>query len=539
MKKKAIHLLGIFMFLSLFYSCNYFHSKEKFTYQLIPVEIEGKWGYINEKGKLVINPQFKSAYLFSDGLALVASSDNKIGYIDKSGRYVINPVYRAGTNFSEGYAFVTPVNGFPTCIDKKGEIKFILKQAESVENFSEGLAVVCVNKKYGYVDKEGNIVISPQFDFADSFSEGLAVAGRYKGIDTYERSCGYIDKTGTFVISQQFEYAKNFSGGLAAVTDGKKYGYINKKGVYEINPQFEMADSFCEDLACVLIGNLCGYIDKTGKIVINPQFEVAHSFQNGLAAVRSGAENWGYINKQGKYEINPQFTLAGFFTKKFAPVLQHDKIGFIDKKGKYIINPQFSNTYNFDDYFAIFFNWEKFSSVRSDYYDINPFVQALLIKTGENDFNEFSSGMTLLQLIQKKKYENVKEMGKYAVEHDKTTELTKDISITNMIFTFANPIYKMVPQYYYGYYYDDKKEYQMQVKIASIEYRISIEEYGDASGKGELLAEGLAKELKQRYQLTDKSNRTEQFFLLEGKKMHFTIEYAENYIGFFVQFVNN
>jgi hypothetical protein len=42
--------------------------------------------------------------------------------------------------------------------------------------FSEGLASVCDRRgKFGYIDRSGNYFIEPQFQAADSFSEGLAL----------------------------------------------------------------------------------------------------------------------------------------------------------------------------------------------------------------------------------------------------------------------------------------------------------------------------------------------------------------------------
>jgi hypothetical protein len=54
--------------------------------------------------------------------------------------------------------------------------------------------VVEVDDKWGYIDKMGNVVIQPQFDYARGFSEGLAevqVGDKLR----------YIDKTGKIVWS--------------------------------------------------------------------------------------------------------------------------------------------------------------------------------------------------------------------------------------------------------------------------------------------------------------------------------------------------
>jgi len=57
---------------------------------LAPVEIDGKWGFIDKTGKIAINPQFEDAWEFKEGLATIQLG-NKYGYIDKSGKIVTNP----------------------------------------------------------------------------------------------------------------------------------------------------------------------------------------------------------------------------------------------------------------------------------------------------------------------------------------------------------------------------------------------------------------------------------------------------------------
>ncbi len=44
----------------------------------------------------------------------------------------------------------------------------------SLRSFQEGLALIELNDKYGFIDKTGNVVIPLQFDYAHDFSEGLA-----------------------------------------------------------------------------------------------------------------------------------------------------------------------------------------------------------------------------------------------------------------------------------------------------------------------------------------------------------------------------
>ncbi|ENA9430640.1 WG repeat-containing protein, partial [Campylobacter coli] len=64
--------------------------------------------------------------------------------------------------FSEGLAGVK-LNGRWGFIDRSG--KFVIKpKFDSIWDFSEGLAKVELNRKYGFMDKNGKIVIEPKFD---------------------------------------------------------------------------------------------------------------------------------------------------------------------------------------------------------------------------------------------------------------------------------------------------------------------------------------------------------------------------------------
>ncbi|EFV4699761.1 WG repeat-containing protein, partial [Campylobacter coli] len=65
-------------------------------------------------------------------------------------------------------------------------------------DFSEELARVELNRKYGFMDKNGKIVIEPKFDSIWDFSEELARV-------ELNRRWGFIDRSGKFVIKPKFD----------------------------------------------------------------------------------------------------------------------------------------------------------------------------------------------------------------------------------------------------------------------------------------------------------------------------------------------
>jgi len=70
------------------------YGQQKKTDESTPlfiIEQNGKWGFIDKTGKIVIEPKFDNiARDFSEGLALF-NLGSKYGYIDKTGKYVWEP----------------------------------------------------------------------------------------------------------------------------------------------------------------------------------------------------------------------------------------------------------------------------------------------------------------------------------------------------------------------------------------------------------------------------------------------------------------
>lgn len=66
-------------------------QQTKATLQLRPIQQNGKWGYIDSTGKIIVKPQFVSAEEFSEGLAAIENEDGKHSYVDESGVVVIEP----------------------------------------------------------------------------------------------------------------------------------------------------------------------------------------------------------------------------------------------------------------------------------------------------------------------------------------------------------------------------------------------------------------------------------------------------------------
>lgn len=441
---------------------------------LIPVKSGKEFQYIDKEGKIVINPQFKNATVFREGLALVETSGDepKFGFITEDGKYAVNAQYKEATVFSDGLAWVVAENAAPTAIDKKGETKFTLQDAERVRLFKDGLAAFSMvneegDEKWGFVDKTGKVVINPQFKSVSNFSDGLC------GVRNDDGKWGFINKEGTITINYQFDEAYDFKNGKCVVTYSNKDGVIDKDGKYIINPQF--SDMVIDgDIFLVNQDGKWGWCDKDGKLIINPQFVEAFPFNgNDITPVQSG-DSYGYIDKEGKYTINPQFDGALPFNGKLALVVSAGKIGFIGKEGKYVINPQFEDISR-DLVIYFLTGGSEYSTANTDYFNVGAITTLLNFDSPEG----FTFNSTFEDVM--KKYElDEGDFSRYREEFEviSSKKITNDASYNFYVLGSTHDEITVTKDGWYGTYEHTDYQFNGANKPTSYAYSISL------SGKG-------------------------------------------------------
>ncbi|MDE5872077.1 MAG: WG repeat-containing protein [Muribaculaceae bacterium] len=136
-------------------------------------------------------------------------------------------------------------------------------------------------KLWGYINRNGEMVIEPKFHSAWNFHEGLAAVA-------VDWARGYIDLDGNYIIEPKYQYAGPFRDGKAKVMLDDVWEYIDHEGnkVGDAEPEKMVDDSVSsEDPVPTLKGKKFGYTDKDGKFVIKPHFIQAKPFSDERAAV--------------------------------------------------------------------------------------------------------------------------------------------------------------------------------------------------------------------------------------------------------------
>ena len=282
---------------------------------LHPFESDGRWGYYDGAGNVVIEARYTIAHDFFEDRAAV-QTDDATGYIDLNGSLCVRlpsgaaPVGR----FCEGRAWFRH-NGHFGCVDLSGRV-VIHPSYESFNNFSGGFAAVAKvdttvraanaegkTLRWGFVDRSGRLVIPLSYVYVSSFVSGLArVRERDKDHDAYISENGDVAFRLNGVASPVFD-ALFVDGMLAVELESKTSGtlngaFVDTRGRLLQWQRFETVWPFSEGLAAVKDIGKVGYIDTLGRIVISARYDDGGSFSEGLCRVLLDGE-WRFVDRAG------------------------------------------------------------------------------------------------------------------------------------------------------------------------------------------------------------------------------------------------
>lgn len=162
-----------------FYDAGQFHNGVAIVNTSNGFGIEGNYGLINERGSYVVSPQYGSLSYIGDNRYIFAKYDEKhrylYGIIDSSGKEIIPATYYRIGNFTD-----------------------------------DGVAVArtSLNGKYGYIDKNGSVVIDFLYKDANEFNNG------YAEVTNIDDTRLLINRSGDVIMTLQENETAEFRSGL-------------------------------------------------------------------------------------------------------------------------------------------------------------------------------------------------------------------------------------------------------------------------------------------------------------------------------------
>lgn len=297
-----IAILVIIMFVVLFYKLlsTATNTKTIGAVSYYSVYTNGKWGVIDSKGNIVIEPTMDD---------MITIPNHKIGlFICTYNVDMVNKTYQTKV-----------VN------EKQKELFTNYDLVEAIENYDtdnilwyeEGVLKVKKDDSYGLIDITGKEILKPEYDdivALQGLENSLLLAKGDK--------LGLADNQGRIIIKPEYDQIKG-------IGQDYKNGYIvvNNEGTY-------------------------GVIDFNGQVILNTQYEdIKQVAGNGLYVVVKDGKNQ-LINKEGTVLIDGGFDEITAINAEQVIFVKNKKYGVMNTKAEQIIAPDYEKlTYAFEDYY--------------------------------------------------------------------------------------------------------------------------------------------------------------------------------------------
>lgn len=195
--------------------------------------------------------------------------------------------------------------------------------------FKEGLC--------GIMDHLGNILFKTNVRLCYPANENRI------GFTADEKKYGFMNFQGKIVIEAQYDFVFNFINNRAVVSKNEKFGVIDTSGNWIIQPEYKVLNHWFNDFSeniLPLNKNDSTYLfDSKGKIInVIPKIESLTGFENQMMCVIKELKYYAFVNENGNFVTDYKFSSPSKFKNSLAKVTvtNSDKsltVYYIDKYG--------------------------------------------------------------------------------------------------------------------------------------------------------------------------------------------------------------
>lgn len=184
-------------------------------------------------------------YAFKNGFARIMKKDDagqKYGYINEKGQILLECIYDDATDFSEKGVAVVAKDGKYGIIDKTGK-EIIQFKYDYICEYNNGRAKVFNDGKYGYLNPGGREIIKCKYDSITDFKDNDYAIAIKDGKEYFINRSEKVVSIDTYLdLSVQ-------NNTLITKVDGL-FGCVNKKGKQIIEAEYLKIDAFDDAIAC-------------------------------------------------------------------------------------------------------------------------------------------------------------------------------------------------------------------------------------------------------------------------------------------------
>lgn len=337
-----------FIFISIFMTLS------GFSQELIPTEYNGKFGYNDASGKIVIAAKYNLASEFMGNIAAV-SINEKWGIIDKNGNELTKIIYDKLIPEPQRPIVWVIIGTKMGLINLQGKGISAIQYDNTKHFYSEKLAPVQKGENWGFIDFMGEEVVKCKYKYVANFNNERAWISNGNGI-------GFINEEGIEIIPFKFYAADNFDeNGLCKVQTQKDgdYTLIDKNGRnFFLN--YKQIFRFDTKTYALQTNSGINFVNSKNQLLVSTEYIRLTAPTEGekvrLWCVENSKGKHGFINDNMKIAINCIYDDAKSFINGLCIVKLNNRWGIIDTTGKEIIPLQYEsikNTINYDGNFIV------------------------------------------------------------------------------------------------------------------------------------------------------------------------------------------
>lgn len=161
------------------------------------IKRNGKYGFIDDLGRLRIANRYEDVKPFSEGLAAMKIR-NKWGFINRDEKIVIQPAYEDAAPFSNEHSIIKQ-KGLYGYMNNEGRV-VLPARYDAVEVLKTKRLLLTLNNLKGLADAKGNVLLHPKYEYIQDIGNGYIVVkqdGKYglatlKGLNTIPQMYDYM-----------------------------------------------------------------------------------------------------------------------------------------------------------------------------------------------------------------------------------------------------------------------------------------------------------------------------------------------------------
>ncbi|GAU77391.1 WG repeat-containing protein [Fusibacter sp. 3D3] len=347
-----------------------YDSVEPFSEGRAVVEKDGKYGYIDKTGTVVISIQYESAGNFSAGKASVYHNDNSYT-LDLNGNIISDEDdYGNGNSNPAFYTISKEGDGYVGIASTETDQIVLQPKYSSIEDMGNDVFLLESDGLYGYYDAQKNRLVDPAYEDMAIFPTDNVIIAESKA-----HLYGMTDLSGNVLVESKYEYISALDNGLYEISDENQLsGVVDHKGNVIVDAAYDYVEAYVTDQVLVL-GLEKGIVystliyDMKRKTVINRNLS-GYPMALGDHSVVLESED-GEVNVVG-FNGNVIYRTTDVFVETYGDYHQfmdeHDVYYIVDKAGKtYLENNTFDDLYlPVDSDHMIFMEADKFGIVALD-----------------------------------------------------------------------------------------------------------------------------------------------------------------------------